>query len=76
MRLKGTVELMDDVALKIRKGTTILADAGAALVFGDYDSNRVIAKGTKDEPIRFCGRENTPGFWFGIDARLEHRILR
>ena len=50
--------------ITISPGTTLVMGADASIQFG-WNSNpgSVFARGTAALPIRFCGKEATPGYW-------------
>lgn len=67
VKLSGKIQLRDGVKLTIAPGTTILADLGSEIEVGDFiDDSGIVAVGTAAAPIRFCGANDTPGFWKGI----------
>lgn len=67
VKLTTSIRLRDGVKLTIAPGTTILADSGAEIEAGDFiDDSGIVAAGTAAAPIRFCGANDTPGFWKGI----------
>lgn len=50
--------------LTIAPGTLIVADPGVS--FTMLSGGRLDALGTEEDPIKFCGKEGTPGYWNGV----------
>lgn len=64
--LRSPIVVEGDSTLVIKAGTEIFAEPGASLVVGGGAAGLIQAKGTKSDPIRFCGTEEQPGHWGGV----------
>lgn len=74
--LTTRVTMSGSSKLTIMPGTTIIAGPDAGLVLGYAGAkNTLIAKGTKEQPIHFCGSTANGGFWEGIDIRENSTTL-
>jgi hypothetical protein len=50
--------------ITIAPGTTFVMGPDSAIEFGwNGNTTTVVARGTAEQPITFCGRENRKGFW-------------
>lgn len=66
--LDGNITVGSGAKLTISPGTTILASPGASLQVGYLNSkSALIANGTAQNPIHFCGKTATAGSWAGIE---------
>ena len=87
--LSGAIAVTGRVSINaakitIQPGTTFVMGSDASIEFG-WNSNvaSLFARGTAAQPIRFCGRQATPGFWEGItvgnkitsDSVLENVVI-
>lgn len=70
VHLKRSITVVDDATLTIEPGTRIVAASGSGIEFGwNGTAVTLLAEGTADEPIRFCGQQDDPGYWRGIIVR-------
>ncbi len=70
VRIAGDIDIYDGATLTILPGTAIVVETGRSLEFGwNSDDATVIAQGTAEQPIEFCGSSDDPGAWDGIDIR-------
>jgi len=74
-RVSGTVTYDSDEEVTIEAGTVFLMEAGASVRFGwRSDPAAVFAEGTEEAPILFCGTEDTPGHWLGVELLTGTRV--
>ena len=66
VHVRGVVNVMA-VTVRIAPGTRVLFDAQSSLEFGwNTRSATILAEGTESAPIRFCGVEDSPGFYDSV----------
>lgn len=67
MHVTSDLTVSDDATLTIEAGTLVVVDAEASIYIGDdWSGATLIADGTEDQPIIFCGAQATKGFWGGL----------
>jgi hypothetical protein len=62
--MTGDVTVGSTRHLIVAAGTKIIADPGVEFV---VNAGRIEANGEEDNPIRFCGKEATAGYWDGVN---------
>jgi hypothetical protein len=67
VRITDDMVLQSDAELTIAPGTRIVVGPDVYVDFGNVAGDpTVFANGTQEEPIVFCGTEQSPGFWRGL----------
>ena len=70
IHLPNGLSVRNEPTLTIAPGTKIIIGHNASVEFGYLGSHAtIIAKGTIDKPILFCGETDTPGYWAGLTFR-------
>lgn len=70
IHLPNGLSVRNEPTLTIAPGTKIIVGHGATLEFGWLGSHAtIVANGTLDQPIKFCGETDTPGYWGGMIFR-------
>lgn len=68
--VKGARTVSGEATLTIEPGTTVLMDTDSSLEIGSNSSApRIVAAGTEEAPIRFCGRTAETGAYGGVVLR-------
>src|SRR5690606_36230828 len=85
VRITANIDVRDGATLTILPGTAIVVDVDKDLEIGwNSQVATILARGTADQPIEFCGATQEAGGWRGItvqrhvtsDSVLEHVIIR
>lgn len=85
VRITADIDVYDGATLTIRPGTAIIVDIDKDIEIGwNSQAATILAQGTAEQPIEFCGASAEAGGWRGItvqanvtsDSVLEHVIVR
>ena len=66
VHVQGQVAVGNDATITIAPGTEIVMAADSRLDFGAATSATLIAQGSAEKPVRFCGAQAKAGFWGGL----------
>lgn len=66
VHVQGQIAIGNDATITIAPGTDVVMAADSRLDFGSATSATLIAQGTAEQPVRFCGAQAKAGFWGGI----------
>jgi len=70
IHLPNGLKVRNEPTLTIAPGTKIIVGHEASVEFGYLGSHAtIIANGTIDKPIKFCGETDTAGYWAGLMFR-------
>ncbi len=64
IHLTKSITIGSGAHLVIEEGTLVIVDPGVRV--GVNGTGRIQADGTEDDPVKFCGKEGTPGYWQGL----------
>lgn len=82
--VQGAVSVVEGAVLTIEPGTHVIFAADAQLDVGwNSSAATLLASGTEDAPIAFCGQAGDPGYWKGLliennvtsNSVLEHVLV-
>ncbi len=64
IHVTGDVSVRNEATLTIEPGTKVIVGLGNEIDFG-WENSRplLLAKGTPESPILFCGETDSPGYW-------------
>ena len=70
IHLPKGLSVHNEATLTITPGTKIIVGHDATVEFGWLGSHAtIVANGTVEQPIMFCGETDTPGYWTGLIFR-------
>ncbi|HET7544602.1 MAG TPA: hypothetical protein VFK05_32250 [Polyangiaceae bacterium] len=70
IHLPNGVSVRNEPTLTIAPGTKVIVGHNASVEFGYLGSHAtIVAQGTTDKPIMFCGETDTAGYWSGLIFR-------
>ena len=70
VHLPNGLSVHNEPTVTIMPGTKVIVGHNASLEFGYLGSHAtIVAKGTVEQPIKFCGETDTAGYWAGLIFR-------
>ena len=70
IHLPSGMTVRNEPTLTIAPGTKVIVGHNASVEFGYLGSHAtILANGTVDKPIRFCGETDSAGYWTGLTFR-------
>lgn len=70
VRVTDNIDIEDGATLTIMPGTAVVVETDRNIEVGwNSSAATILAEGTADQPIEFCGESPEPGAWAGIDIQ-------